>query len=258
MNRFWRRRFVRKALFASTFTASLKLLGLDRNQSLFALYLVFRPIAHRHGVLETVCPASRRKATYRIPQIHWVKGVIHIPIVRLALGIPVFLASIFWIYRLAKVLPLDWPGSARGLITGISDWFLRPARGRLQGRRPSKAFTSGSSSKSPVFGAIGGVIAAGHTSHPLFLLLGAIGTMPRATRVAVQDSQCLATRQASFDRWSAPYPEWRARRHHFLTAVRADVAAVLVLCGPTGKAATAVSIPLVAVIRINGQQYFSR
>src|SRR5262245_10064966 len=170
------RRFVRELLFACGITLTLDGFDVWDGQSPFILYLSSFALSRIATEFWKLFIRVEPQGDYRIPtQIHWVRGVVHNPAIRLALGVG-FVASIYGIYHLARVLPPDWPASLRGLVTGLSIGICEGIAGgykdgAIEGFYWRKFF------KSPIFGAIGGVVAAGHTAEPAFLLLGAIGTM---------------------------------------------------------------------------------
>lgn len=168
------------------------------------------------------------QADYRIPtQIHCVTGIVTRPALRLLLGVG-FLASIYWIYRLSKVLPPEWPVTMRGLVTGFSIGLSEAMAGAykdgaIEGFYWRKFF------KSPVFGSIGGLVAAGHTAQPLFLLLGAIGTMRMLLELLFK-MVVPGYAPGKFKSMVGPHVEWHARRDLFLTPYALTWMLYLILC----------------------------
>src|SRR5688572_17462281 len=114
------RRFVRELVFAVGITAALAAFGVWDDQTPFIIYLSAFALSRIATEFWKLFVRVEPQQSYRIPtQIHWVKGVVHSPLIRLALGIG-FLASIYWIYRLGAALPGSWPVPLRGVVIGVS------------------------------------------------------------------------------------------------------------------------------------------
>ena len=93
-------------------------------------------------------------------------------------------------------------GTAEAIAGGYKD-------GAIEGFHWNKFF------KSPFFGALGGVIASGHTGDPAFLLLAAIGSM----RMFLELLFKMLVRDyvpGKFRSMTGPFTEWMAHRRHFL------------------------------------------
>lgn len=226
------RRFVRELVFASLVAVALAVLGVAQDESAFVLYLSAFALSRIATEFWKLFIRVEPQGGYRIPtQIHWVRGIVHNPLIRLAMGIG-FLASIYGIYRLGCVLPPDWPLSIRGLVTGLSIGVCEAIAGAykdgtIEGFSWRKFF------KSPVFGSIGGLIAAGHTSNPLFLLLAAIGSMRMFLellfKIVVPDYA-----PGKFKSMTGAFTQWTAKRHIFLTPYALTWLLYVVLCSRPG------------------------
>jgi len=83
--------------------------------------------------------------------------------------------------------------------------------------------------KSPVFGAIGGLIAAGHTDHPAFLLLAAIGSMRMFLELLFK-IVVPGYAPGKFRSMTGPFPEWMSRRRLFLRPYVLTWLLYVVLC----------------------------
>jgi hypothetical protein len=114
-----------------------------------------------------------RQDIYRIPtQVHWVGHVFTNTSVRIALGL-CWVGGIYGVYALITLLPADWPphllapagGSLMGLALAIGGGYKDGSVTRFELRK----FV-----RSPINGAIGGVIVAAHTAGLPFLVAGAI------------------------------------------------------------------------------------
>ena len=222
------RRFVRELVLATGLSAGMVSLGLANGQSLFVLYLAAFALSRIATEFWKLFLRVEPQSDYRIPtQIHWCRSVIHNPAIRVALGVG-FVASIYGIYRLSKILPPDWPVWARGLFTGLSIGISEAIAGgykdgAVEGFSWRKFF------KSPVFGSIGGLVAAGHTVDPAFLLLGAIGTMRMLLELLFK---MVVPNYApgKFRSIIGPYAEWQSRRNIFLRPYALTWMLYLVLC----------------------------
>ncbi len=226
------RRFVRELIFATLLAATLWTLGLHAGQSPFILYVSAFALSRIATEFWKLFVRIEPQSDYRIPtQIHWMAGVIQNPLARLVLGIG-FVASIYGIYLLSKILPHEWPVWLRGLVTGLTIGMCEGLAGgykdgAIEGFYWRKFF------KSPFFGTVGGLVASGHTADPLFLLLGAIGTMRMLLellfKMVVPDYA-----PGKFRSMVGPYTEWQARRHHFLKPYAMTWLLYLILCARPG------------------------
>ena len=208
------RRFVRELVFACGITLALDAAGIWNGQSPFIIYLSAFALSRIATEFWKLFVRVEPQDGYRIPtQIHWVKGIVHNPLIRLALGIG-FLVSIYWIYRLGVVLPDAWPASVRGMVIGLSIGICEAIAGAykdgsVEGFYWRKFF------KSPAFGALGGLIASGHTNDPAFLLLGAIGSMRMFLELLFK-IVVPGYAPGKFKSMTGPFAEWVTRRRHFL------------------------------------------
>jgi hypothetical protein len=208
------RRFIRELVFASGLALVLATLGLSDGQSPFVIYLSAFALSRIATEFWKLFVRVEPQDEYRIPtQIHWVKGVVHNPVIRLALGFG-FLASIYGIYELARVLPEEWPLPLRGLVVGLSIGICEGLAGAYKDGS-IEGFYWHKFAKSPTFGALGGLIASGHTDHPAFLLLAAIGSMRMFLellfKMVVPDYA-----PGKFRSMTGPFTEWVTRRRGFL------------------------------------------
>jgi hypothetical protein len=110
---------------------------------------------------------------YRIPtQIHWVGAVVEHGPLRLALG-TAWLGAIYGLYCLLKLLP---PGVPAGLVAPIAGVTLGTALAVGGGYKDGSVthFYFHKFVRSPITGAIGGVIVSSHTGVLPFIVLGVI------------------------------------------------------------------------------------
>jgi len=225
---FMPRRFARELVFASAIAVVMGALGLADGQTPFVVYLSAFALSRIATEFWKLFVRVEPQEGFRIPtQIHWVKGVVHHPLPRLLLGAG-FLASIYGIYCLGTLWPAWWPLPLRGLIIGLSAGIAEAIAGAykdgsIEGFYWRKFF------KSPVFGALGGLVASGHTDSPAFLLLASVGTM----RMFLELLFKMLARDytpGKFRSLSGSFGEWNRRRGYFLAPYALTWALYLVLC----------------------------
>ena len=223
------RRFAREIFIALGVALGLALLyPAAVHQSMFVIYLsVFaltRTITEFWKLFVRVEPQSE----FRIPtQAHWFRGVIHNPALRLLLGLG-FLSSIYGIYSLGLILPASWPQPLRGLLIGLSIGIAEAIAGGYKDGS-IEGFSWRKFAKSPCFGALGGLIASGHTGDPAFLLFAAIGSM----RMFLELLFKLLVRDyapGKFRSVTGPFTEWMARRRYFVVPYAATWFIYVALC----------------------------
>jgi hypothetical protein len=222
-------RFVREIVFA--FSVSMVLawaVPAAAEQSAFVLYVSIFALTRIVTEFWKLFLRVEPQAGFRIPtQIHMVTGVVHHPLLRLLLGIG-FLASIYGIWALGTLIPHATPPPLRGLLVGLAIGVAEALAGSykdgtIEGFYWTKFF------KSPVFGAIGGVIASGHTADSWFLLLAAIGTM----RMFLELLFKMLPRDyapGKFPSMVGRYTEWAERRRIFVAPYAFTWLVYVVLC----------------------------
>jgi len=210
------RRFVREIATALTVSLALALFyPAARSQSAFVLYLSVFALTRIVTEFWKLFVRVEPQEEFRIPtQIHCVTGVVHNPLLRLMLGFG-FLASIYGIGALGTIIPDSWPRGLHGLIVGLSIGIAEAIAGGYKDGT-IEGFSWRKFAKSPSFGALGGIIASGHTTDDAFLLLAAIGSMRMFLellfKMVVRDYA-----PGKFRSMTGPFTEWTAWRHHFLT-----------------------------------------
>jgi hypothetical protein len=159
--------------------------------------------------------------------MHCIVGVVHDPAIRLAFGIG-FLASIYGCFRAFVLIPASVPLPVRGLLVGLGIGVAEAMAGgykdgTIEGFSWFKFF------KSPSFGAIGGLIASGHTTDLAFLLLASIGTMRMFLELLFKMLRRDYT-PGKFRSLTGPFLDWYAHRRHFLVPYAATWLLYVVLC----------------------------
>jgi len=223
------RRFIRELTIATALALSLALWypgihGVSAFVVFLTVFALTRTVTEFWKLFLRVEPQHG----FRIPtQMHLVTGVVRNPLVRVLFGAG-FLASIYGIYALGRVIPPEWPQPLRGLLIGLSIGIAEAIAGgykdgTIEGFYWRKFF------KSPFFGALGGVIASGHTGDPALLLLGAIGSMRMFLellfKMVVPDYA-----PGKFPSMTGPFTEWMTRRRHFLMPYAATWLLYVALC----------------------------
>lgn len=208
------RRFLRELVFATSAAIALHLSGAADGQSAFVLYLSCFALSRIATEFWKLFVRVEPQSDFRIPtQIHFFSHVVHNPLTRLVVGFG-FLAGIYGVYCLSGLLPEEMPVVARGAVLGgtigVAEGIAGGYKdGSIEGFSPIKFF------KSPVFGTMGGIIAALHTSEPAFMLLAAIGSMRMFLelffKILVQGYA-----PGKFRSMVGPFRAWADRRRYFL------------------------------------------
>jgi len=212
---FLTRRFARELGIALVVSMILPLLyPTTLAQSSFVLYLSAFALTRIVTEFWKLFLRVEPQGEYRIPtQIHCVTGVVHNPAIRLLMGTG-FLASIWGIGLLGRVFPETWPAPVHGLMLGLSIGTCEALAGAYKDGT-IEGFSWRKFAKSPTFGALGGLIASGHTTNDWFLLLATIGSMRMFLellfKMVVPDYA-----PGKFRSMTGPFVEWAERRHIFL------------------------------------------
>jgi hypothetical protein len=209
------RRFVREIAIAVSCALGLALFHPDAGrQSMFVIYLTAFALTRTATEFWKLFVRVEPQGGFRIPtQIHWFAGVVHNRLLRLLLGCG-FLASIYGICALAGTIPLSYSPGLRGLLIGLSIGLAEAIAGAYKDGS-IEGFSWRKFVKSPSFGALGGVIASGHTQDPAFLLLAAIGSMRMFLellfKVLVRDYA-----PGKFRSMTGAFTDWMTRRQFFV------------------------------------------
>jgi len=225
---FLARRFLREIAVALAVSIALPVLyPPTREQSTFVLYLSVFALTRIVTEFWKLFVRVEPQEEFRIPtQIHCVTGVVHNPAVRLLMGCG-FLASIYGIGALGKVFPDAWPPTVHGLALGLCIGGSEALAGAYKDGT-IEGFSWRKFAKSPTFGALGGLIASGHTMDHAFLLLATIGSMRMFLELLFKMVVSDYT-PGKFRSMTGPFAEWTARRRRFLAPYAATWLLYIVL-----------------------------
>jgi hypothetical protein len=208
-------RFARELLIALIISVALPVVYPPTiGQSAFVLYLSIFALTRIVTEFWKLFVRVEPQNGFRIPtQIHCVTGVVENRFVRLLMGTG-FLASIYGIGMLGRVFPDSWSPVLHGLVLGLAIGGAEALAGAYKDGT-IEGFSWRKFPKSPAFGALGGVIASGHTMDDVFLLLAAIGSMRMFLellfKMVVRDYA-----PGKFRSMTGPFVEWTRRRQMFI------------------------------------------
>lgn len=222
------RRFVRELVFAAMLAVGLYASGWASGETLFVIYLSAFALSRIATEFWKLFLRVEPQEGYRIPtQMHVVVGVLQNPVARFLFGVG-FLLSIWGIYGLGCLVPDSWPTPLRGALIGL---FIGIAEAIAGGYKDGsiEGFSWYKFAKSPVFGTLGGLIAAGHTDNVAFLLLAAIGSMRMFLELLFK---MIVPEYApgKFRSMKGPFVEWMPRRRYFVLPYGLTWALYVVLC----------------------------
>jgi len=173
---FLARRFVRELAIAFLVALTLASFDVAGAQSLFVLFVTTFAVTRIITEFWKLFVRIEPQQDYRIPtQFHWIRSVVHQPSIRLLVGVG-FLSAIYGIYCLFTLLPHSLPSAVRGMIVGLGFGMAEAIAGAykdgcIEGFSARKFWL-----KSPVFCALGGVLASLHTDTLIFLMFTAYGS----------------------------------------------------------------------------------
>lgn len=221
------RRFVRELVFATSVAGALVLLHRADNQTPFVIYVSVFALSRIVTEFWKLFLRVEPQDDFRIPtQIHGLGRVIHNPLARLLMGAG-FIASIYWLGRLFEFVSQGLPAPACGLIFGGGIGLALAMSGAYKDGL-IEGFYLRKFVKSPIFGALAGLIASAHTASPLFLLLCAIGG-ERMFNELLFKILVHGYVPGKFRSMTGPFQVWMTRRRYFLPPYAATWALFLVL-----------------------------
>ena len=173
---FLARRFGRELAIAFLAALTLASFDLAGSQRLFVVFVTIFAVTCIITEFWKLFVRAEPQQNYRIPtQFHWVRSVVHQPWIRLLVGVG-FLASTYGLYCFFTLLPHGLPKAVRAMIVGAGLGMAEAIAGAykdgcVEGFSARKFWL-----KSPVFCALGGLIASWHTDSLIFLMMTAYGS----------------------------------------------------------------------------------
>ncbi len=234
-------RFLREIVIATLFAGMLSLLGWTDRQSPFTIFAASFAGARTITEFYKLFVRNVSQDDFRIPtRMHYVKGVVNNPIARLILGFG-FLWMLVGIWGLCSLLAPHDPPLLRGLVVGIIIGTLE-AMGGAYKDGAIEGFFWHKFIKSPVFGALAGLIAAGHAEMfvpgrvaDLPMLMLATYGICRMLLELVYKMPVADYVPGKFPSMVASFPEWSAKRAtYFIPPYVATWALFLVLATHPG------------------------
>lgn len=223
------RRFAREIALALVAAVALPaVLPAASGQSGFVIYLAIFALTRIATEFWKLFVRVEPQDGFRIPtQMHCIVGIVHNPAIRLALGIG-FLAAIFGCFRAFALIPASVPQPVRGLLVGLGIGVAEAIAGGYKDGT-IEGFSWIKFVKSPSFGAIGGLVASGHTTDLAFLLLASIGSMRMFLELLFKMLRHDYT-PGKFKSLTGPFVDWYTHRRHFLAPYAATWLLYVVLC----------------------------
>jgi len=208
------RRFLRELVIAMAAALALAALHLSDGQTPFVLYVSVFALSRIVTEFWKLFLRVEPQEGFRIPtQMHGLGRVIHNPLARLFWGSG-FLASIYGLCRLFEFLCDGMSAPASGLIFGGGIGLALAATGAYKDGT-IEGFYFHKFLKSPVSGAVAGLIASAHTASPLFLLLCAIGG-ERMFNELLFKILVRGYVPGKFRSMTGPFQAWMTWRRYFL------------------------------------------
>src|SRR5262249_1089491 len=154
-----------------------------------------------------------RQDIYRIPtQVHWVGTTLGRPL-RLALGLG-WLGAIYGLYALLRLLPSQWSPTLIGPIAGLTLGTAPAIGGRSKDGSGTRLYMR-QFVRSPINGAIGGLIVSLHAGGLRFFVLGAIACERMLTELFFKVLRPGYV-GGHFKSTEPAFPEWMSRRRIFV------------------------------------------
>lgn len=211
---FLARRYVRELIIALAVAGTLSAIPATGGQSRFILFLTVFTLTRVATEFWKLFVRKEPQQDYRIPtQFHWISSVVDAPWIRLLVGAG-FLASIYGLYCLFTLLPKDLPWAIRGLIVGAGFGTAEAIAGAYKDGT-IEGFSAVKFMKSPVFCAIGGLLASWHTSTLIFLMLAAYGSNRMFLELFFKILQP-GYAPGKFRSMTGSFAEWTRQRKYFL------------------------------------------
>jgi len=204
--------FMRELVIA-TFVG-LALCQVDRLASPFLIFLSAFTLSRIVTEFYKMFVRNERQDVYRIPtQIHWVGHVVTNPAMRLVLGLA-WLGAIYGLYCALTLLPHEWSPTLVGPVAGLTLGTALAIGGGYKDGSVTR-FCVHKFVRSPINGAIGGLIVSLHAGGLRFFVLGAIACERMLTELFFKMLRPGYV-GGHFKSTEPVFPEWVARRRVFV------------------------------------------
>lgn len=203
--------FLRELLIATL--VGLALCRVDRLASPFLIFLSAFTLCRIVTEFYKMFVRNDRQDIYRIPtQVHWVGTALSRPL-RLVLGLG-WLGAIYGLYCLLTLLPSHWSPSLIGPVAGLTLGTALAIGGGYKDGSVTQFYVH-KFVRSPINGAIGGLIVSLHAGGMQFVVLGAIACERMLTELFFKVLRPGYV-GGHFKSTEPAFPEWVARRRVFL------------------------------------------
>lgn len=186
----------------------------DRRVSPFLIFLSAFTLIRIVTEFYKMFVRNERQDVYRIPtQVHWVGHVVNNPVVRFVLGLG-WLGAIYGLYCLLKLLPAHWSPTLVGPVAGLTLGLALAMAGGYKDGSVTRFYVH-KFVRSPINGAIGGLIVAPHAGGLRFVTLGAIACERMLTELFFKILRPGYV-GGHFKSTEPAFPEWVIRRRVFI------------------------------------------
>jgi len=157
---------------------------------------------------------DERQDIYRIPtQIHWIGRVVTNPAARFLLGLG-WLGAIYGVYGLLKLAPHTWSPTLSATVAGVAFGVALAIGGGYKDGSVTRFYLH-KFARSPITGALGGLIVAPHAGGLRFVVLGVIACERMLTELFFKVMRPGYV-GGHFKSVEPAFPEWMRRRWIFL------------------------------------------
>jgi hypothetical protein len=203
--------FLRELLIATL--VGLALCLVDHLASPFLIFLSAFTLSRIVTEFYKMFVRNDRQDIYRIPtQVHWVGTTLSRPL-RLVLGVA-WLGAIYGLYALLRLLPSQWSPTLIGPIAGLTLGTALAIGGGYKDGSVTRFYVH-KFVRSPINGAIGGLIVSLHAGGLRFFILGAIACERMLTELFFKVLRPGYV-GGHFRSTEPAFPEWMTRRRIFI------------------------------------------
>jgi hypothetical protein len=204
--------FIRELIIATAVGAALSIV--DRRASPFMLFLAAFTLCRIVTEFYKMFVRREPQEVYRIPtQVHWIGRVVTSAPLRFGLGLG-WLGAIVGVYGALRLLPHTWSPPLVGTVTGLTFGTALAIGGGYKDGSVTE-FYPHKFLRSPINGALGGLIVSSHVGGLQFLALGSIACERMLTELFFKIMRPGYV-GGHFRSIEPAFPEWMARRWIFM------------------------------------------